>query len=264
MTRHPLRLLLLLPLLVVTAGLSSCHHGVTVTNSGKLTTWPFAFTDFSRLDISSAFVVDVEPSDSFSINITVDQSVFEYLSVTKRGDTLHIGLENGNTYLDTTQRATITMPALQTLTLSGASRATVGSFAGAKSLDVTLSGASQADLTTDNLDSADFALSGASRVTGSLHAASFKLKLGGASTANLEGTAPQLELDGSSGSAAQLANLPGATAQINLSGASTAFIDVTDRIDATLKDGSVVTYLGNPKMGNLNISGASTMIRKTG
>jgi hypothetical protein len=261
MTKHLLRLALLVPLLVIAAGLAACNRGVTVTDAGEVTSWQFDFADFSRLDISNAFVVDVRPADDYSINVSVDRAVFEYLVVEKRGDTLHIGLENGNTYLNTTQQAAITLPALRELTLSGASRATVARFAGAASLDLNLSGASRAEISTDSLDSASFELSGASRVSGSLSAASFKLKLSGASSANLDGSAPQLEINGSSASTADLKDLPATAVKVALSGASTAFIAVTDRIDATLKEGSVVTYLGNPKMGNLDISGASTIRR---
>ena len=259
--KNLLRLFLIVPLLVVAAGLAACNRGAVVTDSGEITNWQFDFADFSRLDISHAFIVDVEPADGFSINVSVDRAVFEYLVVEKRGDTLYLGLENGNTYLDTTQRATIEMPALEELSLSGASRATVGVFVGAKSLELKLSGASRADVATDTLENASFDLSGASRVTGSIGAATFKLKLSGASSANLEGSAPQMEIDGSSASTADLKDLPATDVKVDLSGASTAFIDVADRIDATLKGGSVVTFLGDPKLGNIDLSGAST-IRK--
>jgi hypothetical protein len=258
MTKHLLRLALLVPLLVVTAGFTACQHA-TVVNSGEMTSWEFDFADFTRLDISHGFAVDVQPSEQYGISVKVDRAVFEYLVVEKRGDTLVIGLENGNTYINTTQQATITLPTLKEMTLSGASQATVGLFTGAKSLDLNLSGASRADIATDTLDEATFDLSGASRVTGSLGAAAFKLKLSGASSANLDGSAPQLEIDGSSASTADLKDLTATAVKVDLSGASTAFINVADRIDATLKEGSVVTYLGNPKMGNLDISGASTI-----
>jgi hypothetical protein len=251
--------LLLLVLLLAASGLLAACQSATVTDSGEMTSWEFDFADFTRLDISHSFVVDIQPADEFRISVQVDRAVFEYLVVEKRGDTLHIGLENGNTYINTTQRATITLPSLKQVTLSGASQATIGVFAGAPSLELDLSGASQAELATDNLQQATFDLSGASRVNGSLGAAVFKLKMSGASSVNLDGNAPDLDVNASAGSTVDLKDLPATTARINLSGASTAFVDVSDRIDATLSGASVVTYLGSPKMGNLDISGGSTI-----
>ena len=259
MMKKALRLALLVTLVAVTAGLAACGQGVTVNNSGQTTNLKFAFQDFTRLNISGSFVVDVEPSDGYSINVTVDQNVFEYLKVSKRGDTLYVGLESGNTYVNTIQRAVIKLPALAVLTLSGASQATVGKFPGAKSLELDLSGSSKASVVTDNLTSATFDLSGTSRVTGTLDAAAFTLKLNDASSASLEGNAPDLSVTGTRASIANLRNLLATTLKVDLSGASTATVNVLYRIDATLKDGSNVTYLGDPAMGNLDISGGSTM-----
>lgn len=253
-----LSLLLLVPLLAA-AGLLTACQGTTVTNAGEMGSWEFDKADFTRLDISHAFVVDVQPAEEFRVNIKIDSAVFEYLVVEKRGDTLHIGLENGNTYLNTTQEATITLPLLKEVTLSGASRADIGVFPGASSLKLNLSGASRADLATDNLQEAQFDLSGASRVNGSVGAATFKLKLSGASSANLDGNAGDMEIDASLGSTADLKDLPVTTARLDLSGASTAFINVSDLINAKLSGASVVTYLGDPKFDNLDISGASNI-----
>jgi hypothetical protein len=259
MKTNLLRLALLLPLLLIAVGLAACQRGAAVTNTGEMTSWEFDFADFTRLSISHAFIVDVQQSDEYRVNVRVDRAVFEYLVVETRGDTLYIGLERGNTYLNTTQEATITLPALKELTLSGASQADVGLFTGASSLDMNLSGASRAAVVTDSLDEANFTLSGGSRVAGSLGAADFTLKLSGSSSANLDGSTSQLGIDASAGSTADLRDLPCRTVSLDLSGASTAFINVSDRIDAKLSGASVVTYLGNPKLGHLDISGASTM-----
>ena len=60
--------------------------------SGNLETEEYAFTNFTKVEISSAFEFEIKQSSSYSINVTADDNVMEYVQVSQVGQTLKIGL----------------------------------------------------------------------------------------------------------------------------------------------------------------------------
>ncbi|MCJ7605545.1 MAG: DUF2807 domain-containing protein [Dehalococcoidales bacterium] len=244
-------------LLTVTAAMTGC--GETVTDSGEMTTWEMANADFTRIEISHGFDVDIMRDTAFKVTIHIDRAVFEYLVVDQRGDTLRIGLESGHTYINTTQRAVITLPELHKLDLSGGSNADVGSFSTGKSLTLGLSGGSVVKLDTVTISDARLELSGGSRVTGGLTMQDGKLDLSGASVVELEGSAEDIRLTGSGASDFRLDDFTATTATINLSGGSTVSIHVIEQMNVDLSAGSELNYTGSPLLGSVNLSGGSTV-----
>jgi hypothetical protein len=51
-------------------------------------------------------------------------------------------------------------------------------------------------------------------------------------------------------------------ADINLSGASHTSLDINGRLDVTLSGTSSVRYGGDPKLGEFNITGGSSLTRR--
>jgi hypothetical protein len=51
-------------------------------------------------------------------------------------------------------------------------------------------------------------------------------------------------------------------ANINISGASTGTINLSGRLDANVSGASTLLYIGEPTMGTINVSGASTLKEK--
>ena len=47
--------------------------------SGNLETEEYAFANFTRVEISSAFEFEIKQSSSYSINITADDNVIDYV-----------------------------------------------------------------------------------------------------------------------------------------------------------------------------------------
>jgi len=117
--------------------------GFVLTGSGNLKTKEYAFSDFNRVEVSSAFEFEISRSSSYSISITADDNVIEKVQVTKEGDTLKIGLETIPRLGSLTLKAVITMPQLRGLAISGASRGTISDFSSADDVDIKLSGASK-------------------------------------------------------------------------------------------------------------------------
>ena len=78
------------------------------------------FTDFSEVEVGSAFEVWIIQADSYRLSITADENLFEKINVSKNDKKLKIGLHRAH-YVDTTTRAVITLPNLGKLRLSGPS-----------------------------------------------------------------------------------------------------------------------------------------------
>jgi len=193
-----------------------------IVGSGTLDTEKMTFTDFTIIEVGWGFEVDIDQSDSYSINITADDNMFDYIETSKTGNTLKIGLKLGYIYQNTTLKAEITMPDLYEATFSGGARGTVEGFT----------------------SSHDFAIS-----------------LSGGCNISLEGAANDLTISASGGSHLSLRDFPVHDTTVNLSGGSHATINLDGRLDGNLSGGSHLTYLGNPTTIDVNASGGSTVER---
>jgi hypothetical protein len=223
----------------------------------------FDYSDFTRVEVGHAFDVEITQSASFSISITANDNLFEYLVVTKSGNTLKINLRGGNSYINTTQEARVTMPGLEQLSLSGATRGEISGFSSIGDFNVSLSGASSLDMEGIAAEVINFKLSGASHLTGDIVAGGdADVELSGASRVTLAGSASDLRLDASGASNAGLGDFPVDDADINLSGASRATVNLDGRLDADLSGASHLEYLGEPTLSNLETSGGSSVSRK--
>ena len=229
-----------------------------VTGSGEMVTWEMDYSDFSKINAGYSFELTITKSDNFTVRITIDKNLNEYLSINQRGDTLNIGLEP-NTYTNTRQEAVITLPDLRRLELSGSARASVSGFATTHSVAYELSGASQVELTDVKAGDTGLKLSGASRASGNMTMSKGNFSLSGASKVELQGSASEINIDGSGASKISLPDFPVTNASIKLSGASSAVVKLDGRIDVDLSGASSVEYIGNPKLGSMNMSGGSTI-----
>lgn len=210
--------------------------------SGNLETEEYAFTNFTRVEISSAFEFEIKQSGSYSINVTADDNVMDYVQVSQDGQTLKIRLGTVPSLRLITLRASVTMPQLSGLTVSGASRGTVSDFSSTEDLDITVSGAS--------------------RVTGDITAGNVEFDISGASTIQLEGSANDMVASVSGASRFNLDAFTVNNADVNFSGASSGTVNLNGRLDANLSGASKLWYIGEPTMGDINTSGASTISKK--
>ena len=236
--------------------------GPPVTGSGKLGTWDIDYSDFTKIEVGYAFEVDVTKADSYLVRITIDDNLYEYLDISKRGDTLHIGLKPNYNYANITRKAAINLPDLHKLGLSGASKANVRGFSSSHSVDFDLSGASRMDISNMKTGDTHFELSGASHVSGSIEMADGRFNLSGASSLELEGSANDVSIGASGASHVRLADFSVVDAKVNLSGASDATINASGRLDGGLSGGSRLYYIGNPTLGRISASGGSTISPK--
>lgn len=230
--------ILVVAVVVVAVGAVAVYYWVL---PGNLKTETMEFSDFTAVEVGSAFEVNITQSNSFSVKITAGENIFDRIQVTQTGATLKIevtpglGISNG--------KAEITMPELDTLILSGATRGTVEGFNSSNPFVLALSGASSLEMTNTNVGDAE-------------------IEVSGASTLNAEGTANDLVALVSGASNVDLTDFPVNDADINLSGASRATINLDGKLDAELSGASNLEYIGDPTMGDINIAGASTINKK--
>jgi len=210
--------------------------------SGNLETEEYAFANFTEVDIGSAFEFEIKQSSSYSINITADDNFMDYVRVSQDGQTLKIGLRTVAWLGSATLRASVTMPQLSDLTVSGASRGDIYDFSSTEDVDITVSGAS--------------------RVNGDITAGNVEFDISGASTIQLEGSADDMVASVSGASRFNLGGFIVNNADVNFSGASSGTINLDGRLDADLSGASRLWYIGEPTMGDINTSGASTISKK--
>jgi len=221
-----LSFIVLVIIMTVLAVISGCIPGLgpTVTGSGKLAVWDMDYRDFTRVEAGNAFDIDINRADSYLVRITIDDNLYEYLDVSKSGDTLLIRLKPNYRYANITQKAAINLPELRKLELSGASKASVTGFSTSHSVGFDLSGASHADINGIRAGDTDFELSGASRV--------------------------------------KMDRFPVANVDVDMNGASNATINTGGRLDVDLSGASRLYHVGNPMLGSISVSGGSTISQK--
>jgi len=210
--------------------------------SGNLATEQYPFGNFTRLEISSAFEFEIKESDSYGVNVTADDNVIEHVQVSQEGQTVRIRLARVLSLRLATLRVSVNMPQLHGLAVSGASHGTIAGFGSTEDLDITVSGAS--------------------RVTGDITAGDVEFNVSGASTVQLQGSADDMVAIVSGASHLSLDDFTVDDADLNVSGASTGTIDLDGRLDANVSGASTLLYIGDPVMGAINVSGASTLREK--
>lgn len=234
-----------------------------IVGSGNLVTDEMDFSDFTAVDVENAFDVEITKSSSYSVNITADDNIFDYVEVSKTGDTLIIGLKWGYNYQFVTLRAKIAMPELYELEFSGATHGTIVGFSSSHEFALGLSGASSLHMEDITMGDVELDISGASNLSGNLTAdgdATFVVS--GASTVELTGEADDLTVTVSGASHLELSQFPAHNAIVNLSGASHSTVNLEGRLDAVVSGASHLYYTGNPTMGNITKFDVSTVSKK--
>jgi len=249
-------LIIVLSTLIITSGCA------VISGSGDLDTREYEYTDFTKVEIGYAFEAEISHDNYFMVKITLDDNLFDYLDISQNGETLIITMEPGNIFTKVTQRAVITLPDLERLKISGAAQADVSNFSTSHDLYFELSGASQMDIS--NVNSADITLelSGASQAEGTLEMTNGDFDISGASSVNLEGSAQDIIVNASGASRAHLDDFEVINARIDLSGASSATVNAAGQLSGDLSGASTLKYIGNPTLGNVTTSGASTISQK--
>ena len=230
---------ILVMLLTAVALLPACSTVSPLSGSENVITKEMAFSDFTSIDISSAFEVEIIQSDTYSIIITAADNLFDNLKVRQQDDTLKIYMDPFYSNITSTKKAKITLPELNKLNLSHKTSGTVNGFHSSDDFNLTLSTGS--------------------KLSGDLEAGISEFVISSGSSITLEGSADNITIDASSVSTANLEDFTVNNATVNLSSGSRATLNATGQLDVELSSGSTLHYLGDPTIGNISISSGSTM-----
>ncbi len=187
-----------------------------IDGSGDVVTETLDLTGFTAIDIQDTFDVDVTVGDDFSVVIDTDDNLVERLDVDVDGDELQVRLDGGVSLGEGTLKATIVLPELVDIDVSGASTVSITGVSGA-TLEADVSGASEltmkGEVTELMVD-----VSGASELVSDLVDVSIaKVDLSGASDVRL---ASADTVTGDLSGASTLTIPSGSTSRVETSGAS--------------------------------------------
>ncbi len=182
----------------------------------------FSASDFSKVDVSGAFVVRFRKGDTFKVVADGREEDMSDIDVRVNGKTLEVEIDRlgGLFNWDNRERVglTITMPRIEELELSGASKANLIGFGPQNDLKIDLSGACRTVFDGD-VKNLDVKLSGASNLVMRGRASQLEADLTGA--CKIEATGMQIDKANVSASGASRANLGQVTKlESNTSGAS--------------------------------------------
>jgi hypothetical protein len=219
--------------------------------------------DFASVEVDCAFVFEILAADSFSVSVTATKGFFEFINVTKSGNTLKLSHRPVRSGTAPAPEARITMPSISKLRQGAASKGKVSGFRSQQPFDLFVSGASTVDVDVA-VGEARLEISGSSRVTGNLEASGVDLVLSGAGGGNLRGSAGSLTLSAWGAADVDLTDFEAARAAVYLKGASQAIVNVTGRLDVELTGASRLDCLGHPHLGDVSLSGASALSSPAG
>ncbi|WP_020602169.1 PspC domain-containing protein [Spirosoma spitsbergense] len=185
----------------------------------------FNVTDFSKVDVSGAFVIRFRKGDTFNVVADGREEDMSDMDVRVNGNTLEVKIDRRGGLFDWGNRKrvglTITVPKINELKLSGASKASLAGF--------------------DKYDELTIDMSGACRTVFDGDVDKLNIELSGASNINLRGHARQLEADLGGASKIEAVNMRVENASVDAGGASRADFGQVNSLDSETSGASKVT-----------------------
>lgn len=230
----------------------------TVTGSGSRTTKTYALSGFTAVQADQGFSVTVKQGDSFTVSVSADENLLQYLTVEVREDALYLGLDPAKTYRLANLTAEVTMPELSGVEVTRAADMFVEGFASEGDLAFTVADAGQLNVDAIEARNAKLELSGASQLAGELTLkGALTMKAAGGSQAILVGAARTVDLTAADASQVSLKTFATRTATVELTGASKASVRASKTVNAALAEASVLDYYGSAELGEMNVVGVS-------
>ena len=185
----------------------------------------FNITDFSKVDVSGAFVVRFRKGDTYKVIADGREEDMSDMDVRVNGNTLEVKIDRRGGLFDWGNRKrvglTITVPKINELKMSGASKASLAGF--------------------DKYDELTIDMSGACRTVFDGEVDKLNIELSGASNINLRGRARQVEADLGGASKLEAVNMHVDNASVDAGGASRADFGHVGSLDSKTSGASKVT-----------------------
>ncbi|MBV8389940.1 MAG: DUF2807 domain-containing protein [Mucilaginibacter sp.] len=219
--------------------LSSCRFGC-VKGSGHQVTKSDRVTDFTRLDISGSFKVNLKQDSSLNVSITADDNLMKYIHASLDGDRLRIYSKKN---------------------LCGSGEMIIN--IGVKNL-TEIKAAGGINLVTDGkLTTKDlkFELNGASKVDMDLNADNVITEGHGSTDMNLRGQAASHKIEFAGSGKINALDFVVGSYDIETTGASDCNINVLNELNVNTTGAADIKYKGNPSKVNTSKMGAATVTK---
>lgn len=204
----------------VTGKSVSCFsYSIQINGSGNRVAEKRDVRDFTGVDAGGAVEVEITVGKDFAVELEGDDNILANITTEVRDGVLYIERKKGNYWSKSRLVARVSLPELNKLDISGASKAIV---------------------------------------TG-VRSNSFNVGVSGASKVEISGEAREVKIDVSGASKLIAENLRAERADVEASGASKAVLYVSQSINADASGASKITYLGNPPSVSKDASGASSV-----
>ena len=224
--------------------LGGCEKKDTVVPSTNVTTQERFVQDYTGIEVSTAFDVDVTYSATEeSIIIEANENLHEFIEVEKVNNILRIKI-----------RDNINISGSATLRAHVITKNYLSSFYAAEASHITL-------INPQELPDITVRLSSASLFSGAIIANSITAFIEEASNADFQGSADRFTLNAYGASLIGTYDMIIENADIHLAFASSASLTINGTIDLTASEGSLLLYKGTAQENNINLSEGSQIIK---
>jgi hypothetical protein len=120
---------------------------IVIESKGNLVVEEYDLVGFEEIEIGSLMEVVISQGEGFNITTSIEEDAVPYLQVSLEGKRLRIGLDPSQAYQtdEASLLATITLPELSTLIVSGVSHVTLDEIRCVSTLDIVVEGVSSVD-----------------------------------------------------------------------------------------------------------------------
>jgi hypothetical protein len=227
----------------------------------------FKISDFKSIDIRFPLDVEIRQAEKYSVYVSGSDTFLDNINIYAEGDRLviayHLDLWSIFSSPFSRSRATITMPEIQDLKITGAARVSLDGFATEKNFSLYISGASRLNINDFKAGNMNWELSGASHIEGQLQLKGYlDIRVSGASKIILKGETQEARIEASGASQIDLEDLRISNAKVRLNGASRSSINMNGKLDVDLNGASNLEYSGTVTMGDVRVNGASSLKKR--
>jgi hypothetical protein len=212
----------------------------SVSGSGDLERETREVGTFDAISLSGIGTLVIEQGEETELHVEADGNLLRYLESDVRGNTLHLGVEEGTNLLPSRGiRYEVTVTTLEAVTLSGLSNVEIDDLETDRFL-LKVSGGGDVEVDALDADALEIRISGVGSVD---------VEDGKVSTQTIA-------ISGGGGYSAR--ELASQETEIDISGLGRATVRVSETLDVSISGGGSVNYFGDPEV-NQQISGVGSV-----